>query len=75
MWLSFVDERREEGDRFLGVIITKTLGMTHAIRKTHELGINPGGEVLAFELEECSIADEHFDILLSEEDLKETGYI
>jgi hypothetical protein len=40
-YLSFVDERG-----FLGGIWTRAIGPIHALRRTHELGINPGGEVM-----------------------------
>lgn len=33
-----------EPNRFLGAVITKAPGFLSAVMKTHELGINPGGE-------------------------------
>jgi len=39
-YLSFSD------GRFLGAIWTRALGSMHAIVRTHQLGINPGGEVM-----------------------------
>lgn len=38
-YLSFASET------FLGAVIVKAFGMTTAIRRSHELGINPGGSV------------------------------
>jgi hypothetical protein len=40
-WLSFSDER------FLGAAIVEASNFPEAVLRTHALGINPGGEVLA----------------------------
>lgn len=40
-YLSFADE-----ERFLGGVFTEAYGIVTAIENTHELGINPGGEVM-----------------------------
>jgi hypothetical protein len=40
-WLSFAD-----GDHWLGGCYIEAIGPAHAVARTHELGINPGGEVL-----------------------------
>jgi hypothetical protein len=45
-WLSFADESRPRGQRFLGVAIVEAEDELTAVRKTHALGINPGGSVL-----------------------------
>ncbi len=42
-WLSFAGD----DGRWLGVAVVRATGMSWAIRRTHELGINPGGEVRA----------------------------
>jgi len=73
VWMSFVDSSKPKGERSLGVIITKSFGMAHAIFKINELGINPGGEVRGCTTND--IKDEHLDKLLSRDDLKEYGYI
>lgn len=44
-WLSFVDEERPEGDRFLGVLLIDAPSDTAAVMRAHMLGLNPGGEV------------------------------
>jgi hypothetical protein len=49
-WLSFADPDREPGSEFLGVVIVEARGFALAVRRTHELGINPGGEVQFEEL-------------------------
>lgn len=75
LWMSFCDSEKPKGTQFLGVIITNTLGITHAIDKTHTLGINPGGEVMSHEISSHNINPMHFDKLLSSKNLKEYGYI
>lgn len=39
-WLSFAD-----ADGFRGVVIVRAHGLISAVRLTHQLGVNPGGEV------------------------------
>jgi hypothetical protein len=48
-WLSFVDE---EADKSLGVILVKASSFIQAVLKTHQLRINPGGQVLGYEVPE-----------------------
>lgn len=47
-WLSFADGSKPKGSTFLGVVIVEAYGFTDAIQKSHDLGINPGGEVQGF---------------------------
>jgi hypothetical protein len=44
-WLSFIDPDLPAGSRFLGVAIVWADGPVTAVQKSHELDINPGGEV------------------------------
>lgn len=44
-FLSFADGRRPKGTQFLGGAIVEAQDFMAAIKKTHALGINPGGEV------------------------------
>ena len=45
-WLSFVDPRRPEGSRFLGVAIVGPVSdFREAIPLSHVRGCNPGGQV------------------------------
>ncbi len=74
LWLSFCDPDKPKGSQFLGVIITSALGLSHAIEKTHTLGINPGGEILSFEVDENDIRPEHFDKLLTGDEIIKYGY-
>src|ERR1700755_1112033 len=44
-WLSFSDPRTAKGLRFLGVVIVEAYGFIDPLKKTQDLGVNPGGEV------------------------------
>lgn len=44
-WLSFADPAKPKGSQFLGVVCVKAIGPMHAIQRTNELGLNPGGQV------------------------------
>ena len=48
-WLSFADPDQPEGEQFLGVAIFQAPAHEGAaLIRSHELGINPGGQVLAY---------------------------
>jgi hypothetical protein len=51
-WLSFCDGNKPAGSQFLGVAVVQIAdgGMIGAVRRAHQLGINPGGEVMGFEV-------------------------
>jgi hypothetical protein len=74
-WLSFVVDGKN-----MGVIITDAPDEKAAIRKTWQMGINPGGEVLAFERTgDLGDTDEEIlllgkDRLISPEELTAQGY-
>ena len=70
LWMSFSDN-----DGFKGVIVTKAFGLSHAIQKTHEMGINPSGEIMSDVIEADTVNPEDFDRLLSKVELIEAGYI
>lgn len=53
-WLSFADD-----DGFLGVCVVDAPSFPAAVTRSHELDINPGGEVLGY-----SIPDELSDSLV-----------
>ncbi len=44
-WLSFADFQLPAGNQFLGVVIVQATHLIDAIKVTHILGCNPGGEV------------------------------
>lgn len=74
-WLSFCDTDKPEGQEFLGVIVVEDLGPMHAISKTYDLGINPGGRVMIVQVQPSSIKPEHLNRLLAMEELLEMGYV
>lgn len=63
LWLSFADD-----DGFLGVVILKTLGFTHAFIETKTRGINPGGEIKGFEIDPENIDAKYFNRLLTRDE-------
>lgn len=46
-WLSFCDPSKPGGGQFLGVVIVEAYGPADAMDRSHEMGINPGGEIEA----------------------------
>ncbi len=48
-WLSFCDPDLPKGTQFLGAVFTQANDFIAAVRKSHALGINPGGEVQGHE--------------------------
>lgn len=59
-WLSFADPTKPEGSQFLGVAIVEALGPAHAMKKTKDIGINPGGEVAFYGLPLAPEYKEHY---------------
>jgi hypothetical protein len=48
-WLSFCDPKKPD-DGFLGACVVEADSFPAAVKKAWRLGINPGGEVLAFDV-------------------------
>ncbi len=69
-WISFADDDR---GGFLGVVITETHGVGTAAEKCWELGINPGGQMVAWEIppEMLKVPLEFWDRLLTKEQVAE----
>jgi len=75
-WLSFIDDRLPEGQRFVGVAIVEGHGVGSATIHADEIGINPGGEVQASELFGDAIPPEALrNRLLSKAELVEADLI
>jgi hypothetical protein len=66
-WLSFSGD--DSG--FLGVCIVEAFGMASAVRKAHQLGINPGGEVVGCQVSAGDPA--HANRLLTREEALAIG--
>ena len=45
-WLSFADDSRPAGQRFLGACLVQAVDIVDACKQAHRHGINPGGQVL-----------------------------
>jgi len=68
-WLSFCDPSKPDTDQFLGVVIMIATGIALALSRAYDLGINPGGEVNAYEIDRNGISAKHFNKLLSKQEL------
>ena len=73
--LSFCDDLKPTGSKFSGVVIVKAKGLAHAVTKTLELGINPGGEVMGAPFVDDLIPKECFNRLMSKDELAMYGLI
>ena len=75
-WLSFTDNTRAEGDRFLGGCIIEASSFGEAINEAWRRKINPGGEVMGFEVPceyEAIIPRFGVNRLLSKDELNALG--
>ena len=71
LWLSFVKD-----DKFAGVVVTEADGIAEATAKCWRNGVNPGGEVMCYEIPEGATKERGYprDTLLSEAFLKADGH-
>lgn len=71
-WLSFAD------GGFLGAVVCRGANMVAATQHAHELGINPGGQVLGYELSdelvEAQVPEEQRFKLLQKPDIEAMGW-
>lgn len=74
-WLSFADPARPTGQQFLGVAIVRARLPLEAVKVSHALGINPGGEVqmmpVVYEPGILPIPDEYLERLLDRATIEE----
>lgn len=51
-WLSFADPYKSKGTQFLGALVIEGSSFMAAVKSSHVMGLNPGGEVqgLAFQM-------------------------
>lgn len=66
-FMSFVNPDKPEGQRALGVCIVDALGVSHAMQKTWDLGINPSGEIKSYEVPISEFKQEHKNRFLTHE--------
>lgn len=72
-WMSFCDTGRQRDQQFLGVVIVEAPGFMHAHQKSCALGINPGGEIQALQVNGVPV--EYHDKLLSRAELEAAGLV
>lgn len=63
-WLSFAD------NGFRGVVVTEAEDLRAAIRRTHRLGINPGGQIMSWEVTAEDVVKYERDRLYTKDELK-----
>lgn len=54
-WLSFCDNARPSGHKFLGACIVQGGDMIEAVKNAHANGCNPGGEVRGHQIPELLV--------------------
>lgn len=74
MWfyMSFADNTRPKGKKWLGAVIIDGSDITDAIRHSWQIGTNPGGEVVFLECEHLP-PEEYRRRLLNKQDLRAMG--
>ena len=71
LWMSFSVRGKNAG-----VIITEAKDVIEGAEKAHKLGINPGGQVLAFPVPEDSPEAKYpKDVLISSEEIEKLGKV
>ena len=70
-WISFCDVDKPKGSQFIGVIIIDSMNFDSAIKQTHSLKINPGGEISSWQVNGRNIPLMYFNRLLSTEQVDE----
>lgn len=70
-WLSFVDDNRPVGDRFVGGCWVQGYTLRAVIYESHVNGLNPGGEVQASQCPDgFEVPDKWANRLLDRDDIK-----
>ena len=70
-YLSFVDDQRVPGNQWLGACIVEGCDMADAVRNSHRLGCNPGGEVMIILMPpDTSVPSEFCNRLLTIDDVR-----
>lgn len=64
-WLSFADPTLPEGSQFLGVSLVKASGFVTASMAAATLGINPGGEVQGYPVNNLPVPEQYQNRLLT----------
>ena len=72
----FMSFRNPTINKNLGVCIVKANTLIEATQISHEKGINPGGEIMSFNLSESQFEEEKLELdrLYTKEELENKGY-
>ena len=54
-WLSFADPNLPKGNQFLGACIVDGDTFEQSVKESIKLGINPGGEVVGLNIDDCYV--------------------
>lgn len=57
-WLSFVDAKLPKGSQFLGVAIVEGADIVSAATTAHQIGCNPGGQVMGISIIKDRLPDD-----------------
>jgi hypothetical protein len=71
-WLSFCEDKKPEGEKFLGACMIVATDTIEAVKLAHEKKINPGGQVMSVNIpvtdEEIAHAEPYLNRLLTAEE-------
>ena len=71
-WLSFADPDKPKGEQYLGVVIVQGINPRDAHMRSHELGLNPGGEMIAMRMDH-EPDEQYVNRILTEAEARELG--
>lgn len=72
-FLYFTDPEMPAGQRFLGACIVEAPGFLSAIDRAHQLGINPGGAVVAYDTPTHDVSFRN-RLITSDAEMAQLGY-
>jgi hypothetical protein len=73
-FLYFTDPEKPAGQRFLGACIIEAPGFVSAIDRAHQLGINPGGAVVAYDTPKHDVSFRN-RLITSDAEMAQLGYM
>jgi hypothetical protein len=73
-FLYFTDLEKSAGQRFLGACIVEAPGFVSVIDRAHQLGINPGGAVVAYDTPKHDLSFRN-RLITSDAEMAQLGYV
>ena len=67
-WLSFVNDDLPKGQKFLGLCLVQGVDPISAVQRSHDLSINPGGEVMILELNDSEVLTSYQNRFIGKEE-------